>query len=404
LKGVDAVEIEPAVVEAASYFSNFNNNALNDPRLNLIIGDARNYMLTTEKKYDVITAEPSNPWMSGNANLFTKEQYELYKERLRPGGLMFQWAHLYDLRPSEVKMIVATFQSVFPHTTVWQDFSGSDIFLIGSEEALNIDFGAWQAKMAREDVKKDLARVYLDNPFLLMSQAVLNEKGAKSFWQGANIHTDNRPLLELQAPKGVVLEPEMTVSLNIEDVEKHRSDIFTLLKDLDNPALKEKIAAYSLSRSHIMQGEVYFSRGDPPEKGIAEYEKALNLVPGNIQLQKFLAKVFYNVGRAYLEQGDSEKVIVAYGRFVELEPDNIDVRRDLGILYGQRGLLDKAEQEFRQILLRDEDNYLAHANLASVYMLRGMNEEAIFEYQRSLEINPDQNDVRSALMELWARQ
>jgi len=404
LKEVDAVELEPAVVEAASYFSQFNNNALRDPRFNLIITDARNYVLTTEKKYDVITAEPSNPWISGNANLFTKEQYKLYKERLKPGGIMFQWAHLYDLRPAEVKMIVATFQNVFPHTTVWQNFSGTDIFLIGSQEPLKIDFESWREKMAREKVKKDLARVYLDNPFLLLSQAVLDEEGAKNFWEGANIHTDNRPLLELQAPKGIVLAPEMTVSLNLESLEKYRSDIFTLLKDFDDSALEEKIALHSLSRSRIMQGEIYFSRGDSPEKGIAEYEEALNLVPGNIQLKKFLARVFYNVGRAYFKQGDAEKAIWAHERFVDLEPDNTDVRLDLGILYAKKGLLDEAEQEFRQILLREEDSYLAYANLASVYLLRGMNEEAILEFQRSLEINPDQDDVRSVLTQLWATQ
>ena len=99
LKEVDMVEIEPAVAEAAAYFSQYNHNALSDPRLNLVVADARNYVLMTKKKYDVISAEPSNPWMTGNANLFTREQFELYKKRLKPGGIMFQWLHAYKLRP-----------------------------------------------------------------------------------------------------------------------------------------------------------------------------------------------------------------------------------------------------------------------------------------------------------------
>ena len=40
-------------------------------------------MAVTDKKYDVIISEPSNPWISGIGSLFTKEYYELAGSKLK---------------------------------------------------------------------------------------------------------------------------------------------------------------------------------------------------------------------------------------------------------------------------------------------------------------------------------
>ncbi len=90
VKAVDVVEIEQAVVEASEYFREFTADALNDPRANLIVGDGRNHLALTSRQYDVIISEPSNPWISGMANLFTREFFDLAKQRMRMGGVMCQ--------------------------------------------------------------------------------------------------------------------------------------------------------------------------------------------------------------------------------------------------------------------------------------------------------------------------
>ena len=437
VKTIDAVEIEPAVVEAARYFNKYNNRALEDPRLNLIVGDARNYTLLSDKKYDVITAEPSNPWVAGSANLFTKEQLELYKKRLKPGGIVFQWAHIYRLSPEDVKTIMATFQEVFPHTTVWQSFFGRDIFLIGSPEPLKIDFAAFQEKMARKKIKKDLARVHLDNSFLLLSYSVLDEKGAKDYSKGGQIHTDNHPVLEFQAPKAIFLDPAKTESANLEALEQARTNVFSLLDDIGDASKEEKIAFYTLARTHIMQGEIYFSRGEHYRKGAQEYEKALAIIPDNVQASQHLAEIFFGAGKIYFSQGlyqeaedvlleaigwdlsqptfykalaetriklgDGGGAIEAYERVLEVEPDDVSAHLQLGILYGEKGVLDRAEQEFLQILELDKENYFAHNNLANIYELAGYRGKTIEELEASLGINPDQPEIVRRLKDLKGR-
>ncbi|HYV06201.1 MAG TPA: fused MFS/spermidine synthase, partial [Blastocatellia bacterium] len=87
VKQITCVELEPAVVEATRYFEDVNNRPLEDPRLRMVSNDGRNFIYTTNEKFDVIVSEPSNPWISGVANLFTLEYFKRGAERLKDDGL-----------------------------------------------------------------------------------------------------------------------------------------------------------------------------------------------------------------------------------------------------------------------------------------------------------------------------
>jgi len=419
LKEVDMIEIEPAVAEAAAYFSEYNHNALSDPRLNLVIADARNYVLMTRKKYDVITAEPSNPWMTGNASLFTKEQFELYKRRLKPGGIMFQWLHIYKLRPQEVKIIVATFEQVFPHAVLWQGAFGQNLFLVGTEQPLKVDFAAFAEKMARAKVKQDLGRVYLDDPFLLLSFSILNEEAVRNFSKGAPIHTDNHPILEFQAPKGIFLPSSMTVSATLKALEQSRSNVFTILKEIEDAALAEKIKLYASSRTHSMLGEILLSLSLAPD--IAQvrnrlgeflfaggtmhsvqklYQEAEDLYRQAIAHDHQQRHYYQALAQVYIQQDNRQEAIGVYQQALSVQPNDIDFRLKLGVLYAITNDLKKAEQQFRFILLQEKNSYLAHNNLANIYRLRNKKEEALAHLKKSLSINPDQSEIEALVRKL----
>ena len=76
IESLDVVEISPEVAAASKYFLHVNHHPLEDSRTHLIIGDGRNHLRYTGKKYDVTISEPSNPWMSGMASLFTREFFQ----------------------------------------------------------------------------------------------------------------------------------------------------------------------------------------------------------------------------------------------------------------------------------------------------------------------------------------
>jgi len=208
---LDIVEIEPAVVQASSFFVRENGNVLGDRRTRLIVADARNFLLTTPGRYDVITSEPSNPWIGGVASLFSVEFFELARQRLRSGGLMVQWLHGYGLAPEDFAMIVATFRSVFPSTSVWQVAQG-DYLLVGRPEATRIDLGSMKARWTElSGLRKDLQRIGIEDWRGVLGFFLLGEADVARLSTGGRLNTDDWLGLEFSAPRGLLVD---TAALN----------------------------------------------------------------------------------------------------------------------------------------------------------------------------------------------
>ena len=134
LPHVDLVEIHPGVLEAVS---RHGRPGLLDG-ITVIRNDARNYLLTTEKEYDIISSEPSYPSESSVAGLFTQDYYRLAAGRLRKDGIYCQWLPYYVLTNADITMMVKTFASVFPYTYVWKVTSSVDLIMVGSREPFRV--------------------------------------------------------------------------------------------------------------------------------------------------------------------------------------------------------------------------------------------------------------------------
>jgi spermidine synthase len=73
------IEIDPSVVDANSFFYESIEHRL-------IIDDARNWLLRSDEKFDIITTEPSEPWRSWS--LYTKEHFEILSNSVADNGLV----------------------------------------------------------------------------------------------------------------------------------------------------------------------------------------------------------------------------------------------------------------------------------------------------------------------------
>ncbi|MFH1277415.1 MAG: fused MFS/spermidine synthase [Candidatus Eisenbacteria bacterium] len=195
----DCVEISPAVVRAADYFRDWHDDVLRDPLANVILDDGRNRLLASEETYDVVISEPSKPWISGVSNLFTRESYELYKKRLKKGGVACQWFHYYSMSPRDFKITVRTFLSVFPYVQVWN--VDNNVFLLGSEDPLMIDTSVMAERMRMPKVAADLERVNVGTPYLLLGYFLFGEEEAREYVGEGPINTDNLPIIEFSAPR-----------------------------------------------------------------------------------------------------------------------------------------------------------------------------------------------------------
>ena len=87
MRAVDVVELEPAIRRVAEECSPVNRDVLARRSVRLVIADGREYLLTADRRWDLIFSEPSNPYRAGIASLFTREFYRQVRERLAPDGV-----------------------------------------------------------------------------------------------------------------------------------------------------------------------------------------------------------------------------------------------------------------------------------------------------------------------------
>ena len=203
-------EIEPLIPPAAeAYFGPENYDVLKDPRVEVIIDDARHYLLATDEKFDIITSDPIHPWVKGAGALYSKEYFELCKKRLNPGGVITQWVPLYESRLDAVKSEIATFFQVFPHGTIWgnQDYgAGYDVVLLGQEGTLSVDVDALQVRLDREDhteVWHSLDDVSLGSAVALLSTYAGRASDLGEWLADAQINLDRNMRLQYLAGLGL---------------------------------------------------------------------------------------------------------------------------------------------------------------------------------------------------------
>jgi spermidine synthase len=206
LEALDCVELEPAAVEASRYFEHVNNRPLNDPRLRLIIDDARAHLRITRTRYDIIVSEPSHPWVPGVANLFTREFFELGREGLTAEGVFIQWIQIYQLSTDSLRSILATYNNVFPHVMLFRvggASKGKDLILAGSKLPLNLDRA--EERMRDPRVSGEMARVGLLNYQDVKEWLVCDETILAPAVAGAVINTDDNMHVETTVPRETFL-------------------------------------------------------------------------------------------------------------------------------------------------------------------------------------------------------
>jgi spermidine synthase len=204
---VDLVEISPEVIELGGrYFRGVNRAALDDPRVTVHVEDGRNFIAFGTGQYDLVVSEPSNPWMTGVANLFTGEFFGQVRARLRPGGALVQWFHQYGMALDDVRALLATLRRHFAHVYVFAfhhdlDIAG-DLVMLATDAPL--DFSRALAAFGGGPVAEDLRRFGAGEPAALAHGFALGPGTLERFVDGAALNTDDRPRIELNAPRNVL--------------------------------------------------------------------------------------------------------------------------------------------------------------------------------------------------------
>jgi len=201
---IDTVEILPFLVERQNQFSEFNFDYVKDPRVNLVRGDGRHFLVTSEKSYDIISVNVLDPYLPGSSSLFTVDFWRIAREHLRPGGVYTAlfWG-------ADVDLLSRGLSEVFP-TVLYSPAYG--------ESSYNVI--AFRDELADDEIRLRLDRLSLkamieiksltgeDPPALLQHELDAALAARQGFADGPKaapgpLHTDDFPILEYRWAHGV---------------------------------------------------------------------------------------------------------------------------------------------------------------------------------------------------------
>jgi spermidine synthase len=205
MEHVDVVELEPAIDEMARRASDLNWNVLQHPRVRRLYNDGREFVFATDKHYDVIISEPSNPYRAGIAALYTAEFYRAVRERLNPGGVFVQFLQAYEVDEQTVDTVLATVRSAFPHVEVWQTL-GADLQLACSDRPIKHSVEELRGRITSPRVKEALAKAWkVEDVEGFLGHFVGNSQWADLVARSPHVplNTDDRTILEYSFAKTV---------------------------------------------------------------------------------------------------------------------------------------------------------------------------------------------------------
>jgi len=144
-----------------------NPHKVEGKEVKVVYDDGRHYIRTLpkEKKFDIITSDPIDPWVKGCAALNTVEYYQMCKDHLNPGGVVTLWIPFYETNEETTKSVISTFFHVFPNGMLFtSDLNGVsyDAVLLGQVEPMQINLDKLQEVLSRPDyarVKESLLEV-----------------------------------------------------------------------------------------------------------------------------------------------------------------------------------------------------------------------------------------------------
>ncbi len=416
LERLDVVDINKQVAEASDLFIPWNYEVLTNPRTNLIIQDGRAHLGLTDRKYDVVTSEPSSTWMAGMATLFTRDFFTYVHDRLNDDGIFAQFIFSYQMDWATFALIGRTFADVFPNSLLvatWPSTKGPDYLLIGfkGENGPVLENARRNLQYARQSKNIRLAR-----PELLY-RLVLAEDLKVLFGDGP-INTDSRPRLEFTAPK-LMYVADPAISENIRSYgwlsDETRQITEAVTKDVD---AQLEFAEYAVSLYAPFPGMVDLERATPEQR-----ERFVSLMDDyfaknsedfsqfgdgemrarwrNIQTDVLLGHMnsmpdkglsYAYLAALYLKANDLEEAVKYYYKAVEFDPD-AESYTNLAVALIRQGKPHQAIHQLNEALHLRPYFADAHRNMGCALALTGKLDEAVGHFEEGLHTAP--NDAQA---------
>lgn len=221
---VVACELIPAVVTAARKYMtgdfsaedtgriDFTSGLFQDPRVEIVVGDGRHYLMASGETFDMINGDLFLPYQQGTGSLYSREHFENVKASLTPDGVFVQWLPMFQLTEFEFGVIARTMLEVFDQVTMWRNnFNPGQeaVALIGHHGGNPLPPATTEsipARMAELAGKNPLQMDRLDLNFDEETALVFycgNLTATADLFRHYPLNTDDRPVIEYAAPLSI---------------------------------------------------------------------------------------------------------------------------------------------------------------------------------------------------------
>ena len=200
IESIDLVDLSRDILAMAPVvFPNEGDQPLLDPRMHVHIEDGRYFLQTSNQQFDLITGEPPPPGIAGVENLYSREYFQLMRDRLADGGLVTYWLPLADLSDVSTKAILRAFCDVFDDCSIWNG-SGTNLMIVGSRGThAVVSDRQFRAQWSTPAVAAEMKRLGVERPEQLGALFIGDASFVRALVDNAEPLTDDRPKL-IEAP------------------------------------------------------------------------------------------------------------------------------------------------------------------------------------------------------------
>jgi spermidine synthase len=401
IESLDVIEIEQAVIDASPYFDFITSSPLLDRRANLILDDARIHLTHSAATYDVITSEPSNPWMAGVSNLFTADFYRIVRERLTPGGVFGQWIQTYEMSEETFKVILASIHDAFPHVVVFRPAAG-DVLVLASGRPIQVPWKTFQKRFLERRASASFERVNILDPLNVFFHFYASEKAVRDFTEAVTLrNTDDNVWLEYRMPRNMLQEQgSIGMSLLRTGNGEHLQAFETMLPGVPLESLIRESLAYQYRMELSVDPSGIVDRW-AAERTLAVERLRSEIVRRNdlellMSFEKWItdgeAKIRSQVTALHnlIRIGDAAGHVAAIQNIVDMTPDLARAHIAMANAQYRLGDLQIAESYYRNALayVSSDAYHDALIGLGNIAATRGELQQAQDFYERAIAQNP----------------
>ncbi|MBN2372276.1 tetratricopeptide repeat protein [bacterium] len=424
VRKIDCIETSQAMIQASGYFHEINHNALEDPRLNIIIGDGRHHIMFTDIRYDVIIAQPFTAWPDAMNEYFTGECFQHLRDRLKSGGIAaIRLPIKTGMKPEVFQSIIFTWNEVFPDAQLWEIDLGDSYLLAGSDRKIIWDYPVVANRLEKGEILADLERLKIkDPPFNLLSFYVMDREGIGSCCVDGKILTDRlaqsgfflmkipslhfHPTLRTGDLKiegsrmfPVNLRGRETQASLLEGIQEYRGkgilDIFIWPPGIDLSAsqiIREKMDNAQEAKRYLANAYIDLINNEPKDRILKGLTDSLRKNPDDRKAIEIYSGILLSMADDYMDQGQFNWALSSASEIIRVMPDNKNALRVLGRAYYNMGLLDKAIEGFEKLTDYWPDDEEGRCYLGMAYLNKGWIDLSMVQFDHAIRIDPDYSE------------